>query len=61
IAYWQSGELRVLDVSGKPIARFKPSIDGNHAGDRPLLIAAHGHELWLLDGSTKLLQRFELP
>jgi hypothetical protein len=61
IAVWQSGERRVLDLSGKCIARFKPRPDGMQASDWPLLIVAQGRELWMLEPATKTLHRFEMP
>lgn len=61
IAHWQSGELRVLEASGKPISRFKPSPAGKPATQWPLVIAAQGHELWLFDGTTKAIQRYAMP
>jgi hypothetical protein len=61
IAMWQSGELRILDLWGKPLAHFKPSPASKPANDWPLLIAAQGREIWMLDGTTQTLHRFEMP
>jgi hypothetical protein len=60
-AYWQSGELRVLDLSGKTIARFKPGPEGQPATDWPVLVAAQGHELWLFDAATRAIRRYAMP
>jgi hypothetical protein len=61
LALWQSGEIRILDLSGKPTARFKPRPEGKEANDWPLLIAVQGRELWMFDAAAKTVQRFEMP
>jgi hypothetical protein len=50
-----------LDLSGKPIARFKPRSAGKEANDWPLFMAAQGRELWMFDTATKTMHRFEMP
>lgn len=52
IVVWQPG-IRILDLSGKPVGRFKPRPGGKEAPDWPLLIAAQGRELWMFDAATK--------
>lgn len=61
IALWQSGEIRVLNSSGRPIARFTPTPGGKPARDWPLAIAAQGRELWAFDRAGRTVERFELP
>jgi hypothetical protein len=61
LALWQSGEIRIVDRSGKPLAHFTPRAEGKQADDWPLLIAAQGRELWMFDAATKTMQRFEMP
>jgi hypothetical protein len=61
IALWQSGEVRILDLAGKALARFKPVPEGRTAADWPLLLAAQGRELWMLDPAARTLYRYEMP
>ena len=61
IALWQAGEVRILDLAGQPVARFRPRPAGQEALDWPLLFAAQGRELWMFDSATKTMHRFELP
>jgi hypothetical protein len=61
LAFWESGEVRVVDPAGQPIARFKPRPEEREAADWPLFVAAQGRELWMFDGAEKTMHRYELP
>lgn len=61
IAVLHSGDVRILDTTGKALFRFRPQPDGKQAQDWPLVLAAQGRELWLLDAATKTLHRYEMP
>ena len=61
IALWQAGEVRILDLAGQPVARFRPHPAGLEGLDWPLFFAAQGRELWMFDGGTKTMHRFEMP
>jgi sugar lactone lactonase YvrE len=61
VAFWQSGEVSVLDAAGEPVARFQPRPQEREAADWPLFLAAQGRELWMFDGGEKTMHRYELP
>jgi sugar lactone lactonase YvrE len=61
VAAWQAGEVWLFAAADTPVARFRPRVSGREATGWPLLIAARGRELWMLDASTKAIHRFELP
>jgi hypothetical protein len=61
IALWRAGEVRILDLAGQPVGRFRPRPAGLEALDWPLFFAAQGRELWMFDGGTKTMHRFEMP
>jgi hypothetical protein len=61
LAAWQSGEVRMWNLSGQPTGRFKPRPGGKEANDWPLFITAHGQELWMFEAATKTMHRFEMP
>jgi hypothetical protein len=61
IAFWCSGEVRILDATGRPLARMTPRPGGKTATDWPLVFAAHGRELWMLDAAGAVVYRFEMP
>ncbi|MET0553329.1 MAG: hypothetical protein ABW221_09845 [Vicinamibacteria bacterium] len=61
VAFWHEGEVRFTDVSGRPIARFRPPIEGREPRDWPLFIAADGRELWMLDATSRTMYRYAMP
>jgi hypothetical protein len=62
IAVWHDSGVRVLDLNGKLVARFKPRPDADYKWPLwPLLLAAGGRELWVFDGARLTLHRFEMP
>jgi hypothetical protein len=61
VAFWDSGEVTVLDAGGEPVARFKPRPEGREPADWPLFLAAQGRELWMFDGAEKTMYRYDLP
>jgi hypothetical protein len=61
VAFWDSGEVTVLDAAGDPVAHFKPRPEGREAADWPLFLAAQARELWMFDGAEKTMHRYELP
>jgi sugar lactone lactonase YvrE len=61
LAFWESGEVIVVDTAGHPIARFQPRPEGRETTDWPLFLAAQGRELWMFDDAHKTMHRYELP
>ncbi|HEX6654587.1 MAG TPA: hypothetical protein VF153_00075, partial [Candidatus Limnocylindria bacterium] len=61
LALWQAGEVRILDLTGKALLRFKPTPDGRTASDWSLLFAARGRELWMVDRTARTIHRYEMP
>jgi WD40 repeat protein len=56
-----SGEIRILDLAGKPVRRFEPRPKGQEAREWPLFLAADGRELWMFDAAAKVMHRYEMP
>jgi hypothetical protein len=61
IAIWDGWDIRIFDVTGKFVARFRPKPRGRDATGWPILLAAGGRELWLFDGVGLILDRYAMP
>lgn len=61
LVLWEGTDLVVRSAGGDEIARFVPRPRGQPVKDWPLLLAAGGRELWMLDNATRSLHRYEMP